>query len=82
MKFQITSGWPIGSWFVPPGTIIDTDKPDHELTREERLALGRLPPRDAVALNEETYELMVKEYETGRRGNGWKVHRRYDGAGQ
>jgi hypothetical protein len=61
-----------------PGTIIDTDKPDHELSREERWALGRIPPRDALALNEQTYQLMVKEYETGRRGNGWRVHRRYD----
>jgi hypothetical protein len=76
MRFQITNGWPIGSWFIPPGTIIDTSKPDHELTREERWAQGRLPPRDAVALDETTYQAMRAAYEIGPRP-AWCVHRRY-----
>jgi hypothetical protein len=76
MKYQISGGgWPIGQWLVPAGTIIDLDgKADHQLTEWERLAQGRVPPRDAIALDDETYALMVNAHET--RGGGWRVHRR------
>ncbi len=83
MKYQISGGgWPIGSWLIPAGTIIDNPdtKAEHELTRWERLARGRIPPRDAIALDDETYELMRKQYEIGPRP-AWRVHRRIGSGG-
>jgi hypothetical protein len=76
MRYQITTGWPIGSWFIPSGTIIDTTKAEAQRTREETWALGRMPPRDAIALDDETYAAMRKAYE-GPAGGSWRVHRRY-----
>jgi hypothetical protein len=76
MKYQIMGGgWPIGSWLIPAGTIIDTSKPEAEMSREERWAGGRLPPRDAIALDEETYQAMRQAYEIGPKPP-WRVHRR------
>lgn len=78
MRYQISGGgWPIGSWLIPAGTIIDLPegKAEHELTEWERTARGRLPPRDAVALDEQTYQAMVKQYEIGPKPP-WRVHRR------
>jgi len=66
VRYQISGGgWPIGSWLIPAGTIID-------LPEGKR---GRLPPRDAVALDEQTYQAMVKQYEIGPKPP-WRVHRR------
>jgi hypothetical protein len=77
MKYQISGGgWPIGGWLIPAGTIIDLDgKAEHQLTEWERLARGRVPPRDAIALDDEAYALMVKQYEIGPRPV-WRVARR------
>jgi hypothetical protein len=79
VRYQISGGgWPIGSWLIPAGTIIDLPegKAEHELTEWERIARGRLPPRDAIALMEETYQAMRAAYEGPARGS-WRVHRRY-----
>jgi hypothetical protein len=52
MKFQVNTGWPVGQFLIPASTIIDIgDKPEHELSEYERLARGRIPPLDAVALD-------------------------------
>jgi hypothetical protein len=77
MKYQISGGgWPIGGWLIPAGTIIDSDgKAEHQLSEWERLAKGRLRPRDAIALDGEAYPLMVKQYEIGPRPV-WRVARR------
>jgi hypothetical protein len=76
MKYQIRNGWPIGGVLIPADTIIDLPegKPEHLLTEWERLAKGRIPPHDAIALDDETYALMVKHYETP--GAQRRVHRR------
>jgi hypothetical protein len=61
---------------IPAGTIINLDgKAEHQLTEWERLAKGRVPPRDAIARDDETYALMVKHYEIGPKPP-WRVHRR------
>jgi hypothetical protein len=78
MKYQIMGGgWPIGSWLIPAGTIIDDPdgKAEDKLSGWERLAKGRVPPPDAIALDDEAYAVMVKEYETGRRKTGRRVLR-------
>jgi len=79
VRYQVSGGgWPIGSWLIPAGTIIDLPegRAEHELTEWERIARGRLPPRDAIALTEETYQAMRAGYE-GPAGGSWRVHRRY-----
>jgi hypothetical protein len=79
VRYQISGGgWPIGAVLIPGATIIDLPegKAEHEMTEWERIAKGRLPPRDAISLDEETYAAMQAAYEFGPRPP-WRVHRRY-----
>jgi hypothetical protein len=63
MRFQITQGWPIGQFLIPASTIIDiADKPDHELGEYERLAGGRIPPRDSLALDADAAVTLWRAY--------------------
>ena len=65
MKFQLAQhGWPIngGAWLIPVGTIFDLDKPAEQLNDHERLALGKLPPMNAVPLDTDCAEAMAKGY--------------------
>jgi hypothetical protein len=71
MKYIVNSGYPIGGFNVPPGTIIDDEKPEHLLTHWEQIARGRLPPRDAHPLDQATYDAMFHAYV--HRGNGYQV---------
>jgi hypothetical protein len=59
---------------IPADTIINPEgKAEHELTEWERIAKGRVPPRDAIALDDETFAVMRAAHE----GHGWSCHRRY-----
>jgi hypothetical protein len=52
MRFQVNNGWAVGQTLIAHGVIIDADgKEDYELTPEERLAKGRIPPLDVTALD-------------------------------
>jgi hypothetical protein len=63
MRYQLVDhGWPIGQWLIPAGTIIDLSKPDTQLTDFEKLAKGRVPPLNALALDPECVELMRTAY--------------------
>jgi hypothetical protein len=63
MRFQITQGWPIGQFLLPPATVIDLgDKEDHELTEYEKLAKGRIPPIDICALDADCAIAMMRFY--------------------
>lgn len=68
MRYQIGGGgWPIGAVLIPAGTIISLDnKAEHQLTEWERLARGRIPPMDAIALDQEAWEAMAQSYEHHR----------------
>ena len=73
MRYQISGGgWPIGSWLIPAGTIIDLPegKAEHELTEWERIARGRLPPRDAVALMSRPIKQWSSNTKSGRSRRG------------
>jgi hypothetical protein len=60
MKFQIQrEPWVIGAILIPP-TTIDTSASDDW----SRLAKGRVPPPNAYALDQETYDLLRTVYPT------------------
>jgi hypothetical protein len=59
MKFQLMRhGWPVGQWFIPEGTIIDASSNDEW----SRLARGRTPPSNAIALDQEAADAMLRRY--------------------
>jgi hypothetical protein len=61
MKFQLTQhGWPIGQWLIPAGEIIDLDKSPEQMTGFERLAVGKTPPMNAIALDDDCADAMAK----------------------
>jgi hypothetical protein len=53
MRYQLSGGgWPVGQVLIPNSTIIDLgDKAEHQLTEFEKLARGRIPPLDTLALD-------------------------------
>jgi hypothetical protein len=64
MHFRIErQPWIIGQWTVPPGTEINSAKPDQwtEIVR------GKVPPLNAVALDQECFDLMWAAYQWGGR---------------
>ena len=73
MRYQITTGFPIGDWFIESGTIVDASTPPELRSREETWALGHGPPKDSVALDQEAFDVMTKAY--GGHGK-WQPHRR------
>jgi hypothetical protein len=63
MKYQLAGhGWPIGQWLIPVGTVIDHTKTPEQMTDWEKLALGKLPPLNAVALDDDCAEAMANGY--------------------
>jgi hypothetical protein len=65
-RFQLDgSGWPVGQFLIPAGTVIDTDaKSDGwSLMCSER---GLLPPVTCQPLDAATYELMCGLYGSWR----------------
>jgi len=61
MRFQLKdTGWPIGQYLVPVGTILDLGNPT---TDWDRLAMSHMPPPlNAVALDQECAEFMHRVY--------------------
>jgi hypothetical protein len=65
MKFAVgAGGWPIGANLIPAGTVIDTTAMDPGMTTllAGALADGRLPPVNAQALDQNTYDRMCARY--------------------
>jgi hypothetical protein len=63
MKYQLAQhGWPIGQWLIPVGTVIDHGKAPEQMNDWEKLALGKLPPMNAVPLDTDCAEAMAKGY--------------------
>jgi hypothetical protein len=64
MRFAVgPSGWPIGQVLIPARTIIDTAFLDPGMTTllDGPLASG-VPPQDCQALDQDTYDRMVRKY--------------------
>lgn len=52
MRYQLSSsGWVIGATTIRPSTIINLNKPANELSPEEQLAQGPVPPADVLCLD-------------------------------
>jgi hypothetical protein len=67
MKFRIErEGWVVGLYLIPAGTVLDFAKPDDYT----RIAAGHVPPLNATALNQESYDLMRHTYITARGSAG------------
>jgi hypothetical protein len=63
MKFQLDqTGWPIGQFVVPAGTTLDLGKPESQMTDWEKLARGRAPPMNALALDDEAEQTMQRAH--------------------
>jgi hypothetical protein len=61
-KFQLReSGWPIGAYLIPRGTIIDTDSGTDGWSRLVA-SLGLTPPVNAQPFDQSTYDLMRMEF--------------------
>jgi len=65
MRFQLRDhGWPISDKLIPVGTIIDASAKDDWSV----LARGLKPPVNAVPLDAEAYQAMLKLYPH------WQIH--------
>ena len=62
MKFMLQTPWPIGQFCIDAGVTIDLGKPEAQLSDWEKLARGRIPPIDALALDEECAQHMRRCY--------------------
>ena len=63
MKYQLSGcGWPVGQFLIPVGTIIDLTKPPEQMNDWEKLALGKLPPLNALALDDDCANAMEQGY--------------------
>lgn len=64
MRYQVgPRGWPVtGQHLIPPSTVLNLDKPEQELTPEERLALGKTLPIDATALDSDASISLWRTY--------------------
>jgi hypothetical protein len=59
MKYQLANhGWPIGDKVIPVGTIID-DRAEDDWSR---LARGRTLPMNAVPLDQEAADALIRAY--------------------
>lgn len=58
MRYQLTQGFVVGQFLIPPGTEINLSKPESEMTDWEKLAQGRVPPAGAIPLDDEARELV------------------------
>ena len=61
-RYQICgAGWPVGSWLIPTGTVIDdvSGTDTWSVIIRER---GLLPPPNASALDQETRNQMAQLY--------------------
>jgi len=74
MIYQVGQGWPVADRVIPPGTIIDTDKFDDWSV----LAKGKPPPIDAVAMDFEAYDLMMRHYPEDKIRTGPDIIRKAD----
>jgi hypothetical protein len=52
MKFQLTTGWFVGQFLIPPGTQIDN-------SQAQWAWVGNGIPPDVVALDQQTYDYLV-----------------------
>jgi len=68
MIYQLQANWPVGAAVIPSGTVINTARSDDWSV----LARGRMPPADAIVLDEEAYRALLKLYpaEKIRTGGG------------
>jgi hypothetical protein len=62
MKFRIISAWPVGAVVIPNGTLVDLASVEYAHLK------GKIPPKDAVALDEEAFRAMSYAY-----GKGTKI---------
>lgn len=63
MKYQLAQhGWPIGQFLIPVGTIIDLTKDPEQMNDWEKLAQGKLPPLNALALDDDCANAMEQGY--------------------
>lgn len=62
MIYQITgSGWPVGSWLIPNGSVIDDVNGADTWSTVVR-ERGLIPPPNSTALDEETRNQMAQVY--------------------
>lgn len=62
MKFEVNrGGWPVGAVLIPVSTIIDTALPQWAYLLSGPLVCG-YPPPDMIALDQATYNAMVRAY--------------------
>jgi hypothetical protein len=66
------SGWPIGAQLIPAGTRIDTSE------QEWRFLSNHIPPMNAQALDQNTYDVMAARYPYNRIMTGPGVYRHAD----
>jgi hypothetical protein len=57
MRFQLTTGWFVGQFLIPPGTIIDN-------SLAQWAWVGSGIPLDAVALSQDAYDYMCDAHGT------------------
>jgi hypothetical protein len=70
MKFMLTTGWPIGSRCLDPGTTLNFNLPKQFWSDAERLAEGRDIPADAILLDSGAVRAWRKAYhEVGAPGS-------------
>jgi hypothetical protein len=56
LKYQLTTGFSVGQFLLPPGQIIDTSQ------QAWGYLAGLNPPPDAVALDQITYDTMTSAH--------------------
>jgi hypothetical protein len=59
-------GWPIADKLIPAGSIVDTSTVEWAWLLDRALADGRVPPVNAQALDQATYNKMVAVYSASR----------------
>ena len=63
MRYQISGGgWLIDQFLIAHGEVINTDKPDRELSPAERLARGKIPPADARPMDADARLVLWRAY--------------------
>lgn len=73
MRYQlINHGFPIGDKLIPVGTVISSDADDEW----SMLAKGRVPPPNAVCLDQECWDLMQSVYDKSQILTAPNVRRR------
>jgi hypothetical protein len=62
MKFQLMGAWPVGDKLIPAGSIVDTTTVEWAWLLDRALADGKVPPVNAQAWDQTTYNKMVAYY--------------------